>query len=144
MNEQIIEAMGKLNSDIIEADDICHDSVQFVVDGLKESKGFGAPSEYMEYKRAIGQLCSESGTLLHKATALQKTEAILKAKGLWVDAMEGGAMSEKRTEFETWWRNEASAPKLDGEEWERFVYRTCKVAWYNGAFCARKIKEDGR
>ena len=34
MSEQIIEAMGKLNSDIIEADDICHDSVQFVVDGL--------------------------------------------------------------------------------------------------------------
>ena len=46
------------------------------------------------------------------------------------------------SEFETWWHNEGSAPKRNGEDLEEFVHRMCKVAWYNGAFCARRKMEE--
>ena len=91
MIELIVEAMGKLNSDIIEADDICHDSVQFVIDGLDQMTLIVYALKLSEIvRRDTGCSMSESEFDMLKATAEQKTEAILKAKGLWVDAMEDG------------------------------------------------------
>jgi len=89
------QALEKLNSDIVSEDDICHDSLQFIIDGLSGRDDVA----YGEYHLFIYELekimfsayCNvynderfTASDYFPVASLAQKTEAILKAKGLWV------------------------------------------------------------
>ena len=52
------------------------------------------------------------------------------------------------TDFETWWYNEGSSPKLHSHDHEEHCKRMCEIAWSNGAYkererAALKVEELG-
>jgi len=46
-----------------------------------------------------------------------------------------GPTDEER--FEHWWYHEGSAPPRSEDDLEEHTHRTSKIAWLNGAYCAR-------
>jgi len=80
-------------------------------------------NELDEYRRLLLDDCTVTHRLSNEArTAL---------------AEPGPERPTDEERFEHWWYHEGSAPPRAEDDSEEHTHRTSKIAWLNGAYCAR-------